>query len=464
MAFNISYIYKAVDRFSSTANQMARSANNFTNRVKKSNIEIAKLGRGIRNMGARIATFVTTSLGLFSFGMLKAAGTMEQMEVSFESMLGSADKAKILMKDLVTFAAKTPFELTGISGATKQLLAFGVKQEDIVGQLQVLGDIAAGANVPLRDMAAIFGKSKAKGKAMTEELLQLSDRGIPIIDVLAKKFKVAKGEIFEAASQGKISFKIVSNALESMTKKGGIFHKQMIKQSRTLFGLFSTMRDVIFNAFAVMGDDLIKVTNLKDKMVELSKWIEIATEKFKSLSPKTKQMIANAALLVAALGPLLLLIGGLVIAFALIASPIGLVVMGIAAVSAAAMKFKPIGDSIRVVFHLIRLTVDSLVESLKAVGDVISGLIPDFGILDKLSGFFNNGGVVSIGGFADYLSNQGREVDNPKGINAQNNNASINGKILVEATGDSKVVSTQSKTTGMSGNLGINMSNPMGAY
>jgi len=464
MAFNISYIYKAVDRFSSTANRMARAANNFTSRVRKSNLEIKKFGRSVRHAGARIAAFVTTSMGLFSFGMLKAAGTMEQMEVSFESMLGSANKAKLLMKDLVSFAAKTPFELVGISRATKQLLAFGIKQKDIISNLQILGDISAGAEVPLTDMAAIFGKVKAKGKAMTEEILQLNDRGIPIIDVLAKKFKVAKNEIFEAASQGKISFKIVSNALESMTKKGGIFHNQMIKQSRTLFGLFSTMRDVIFNAFAVMGKDLIKVTNLKEKMVQLSNWIEIATEKFKSLSPRTKQLIASALMLVAALGPLLLLVGGLVLAFTLLASPIGLITMGIAAVGAAAVKFKPIGDGLRIFFHLTRLAVDALIESFKIVGKVISDLIPDFGILDKLSGFLNKTGNMSLGGFADFLSKQDIPELNPSPINAQNYNASINGKILVEATGGSKVVNTLSKVTGMGGNLGMNMSNPAMGY
>lgn len=461
MAFNISYIYKAVDRFSSTANRMARAANNFTSRVRKSNLEIKKFGRSVRHAGARIAAFVTTSMGLFSFGMLKAAGTMEQMEVSFESMLGSANKAKLLMKDLVSFAAKTPFELVGISKATKQLLAFGIKQKNIVSNLQVLGDISAGAGVPLTDMAAIFGKIKAKGKAMTEEILQLSDRGIPIIDVLAKKFNTTGEAVLDAASKSQLSFKLISNALKGMVSKGGIFHQQMIRQSKTLFGLFSTMKDVMFNAFAVMGDGIIETTNLKEKMVELSQWIEKATAKFNLLSPSAKKMIVYAGLLVAALAPVLLVVGALVLGIGLLLSPIGLAVVGLGLLTAAALKFKPVGDTLRVVFHLGRIAIESMLDSFKKLGGYISSVMPSFEFLDKLTdkmgSFFGGGGITSMEGFADYLSKQTLSAPQSTDINAQNINASINGKILVEATGNSRVVNTQSKTSGMGGNLGINM-------
>ena len=60
---------------------------------------------------------------------------------------------------LTDFTAKTPFQLEDVGAAAKMLLSFGVAGDDIIDRLQVLGDIAAGANVPLQDMAAIYGKT-----------------------------------------------------------------------------------------------------------------------------------------------------------------------------------------------------------------------------------------------------------------------------------------------------------------
>ena len=91
---------------------------------------------------------------------------------------------------------------------------------------------------------------------MTLELLQLSDR-IPIIDVLAKQMKVPKQAIFDLASKGKIGFEILATAMESMTKDGVTFADQMKKQSASLFGLFSTPKDNVFNALAEIGDIMV---------------------------------------------------------------------------------------------------------------------------------------------------------------------------------------------------------------
>ena len=72
--------------------------------------------------------------GIAALGIafLKGAGEIEQISVAFETMLGSAEKAETLLKDITEFAAKTPFELTGLINSSKQLLAFGIEQEKII--------------------------------------------------------------------------------------------------------------------------------------------------------------------------------------------------------------------------------------------------------------------------------------------------------------------------------------------
>ena len=247
--------------------------------------DLRRVGRQVGRVGVEAARF-GKRFGLLAAGIsallggtaLKAFGLVEQMEVSFESMLGSGKAAKKMIKDLSQFAATTPFQLTGIGAASKTLLAFGVKGDEIIDKLQFLGDIAAGAGIPLKDLAQIYGKSMAKGKAQTEELNQMAERGIPILEALVKlaaKYgnEISKEDVYKAAERGQISFKAIEEALQSMTAEGGIFNEQMQKQSKTLFGLASTVKDNVFLAFAELGDQIEETFQVKESMRGLIVWL-----------------------------------------------------------------------------------------------------------------------------------------------------------------------------------------------
>ena len=238
----------------------------------------------MRNVGAIAFTGIATGIG---FAVAEAA-KLETLEVAFTTMIGSADKAKETIRGLRDFTAKTPFQFDGVAKASRQLLSFGVSSEDLQGKLKFLGDIAAGANIPLSDMAAIFGKSKAKGKAMTEELLQLSDRGVPIIAVLAKKMGVAESAIFDMASKGEISFDILQDSLMSMSEEGGIFFDLMTKMSDTVSGRFSTLKDNVQILAQSIGTQFLPmVADLLEKViplvVALGEWVEANPELTKKI-------------------------------------------------------------------------------------------------------------------------------------------------------------------------------------
>src|SRR5210317_1622610 len=96
-----------------------------------------KVSKGLGNIGGRLdklarnvekSKFIWAGLagGIAAAGTMfvSAASKMEGWQISFETMLGSADKAKSLMNDVRKFAAQTPFELTEVIKGTKGLLAF----------------------------------------------------------------------------------------------------------------------------------------------------------------------------------------------------------------------------------------------------------------------------------------------------------------------------------------------------
>lgn len=295
-------------------------------------------GKKMQSMGKSMTIGITAPIGLLGAAALKSSADLETMEVAFQSLLGSGEAASKMVKDLSDFTARTPFQLEGVGKAAKQLLSFGVQGDEVMGKLKFLGDIAAGANIPLSDMASIFGKSKAKGKAMTEELLQLSDRGVPVIDTLAKSMGVGKDAIFDMASKGEISFAKLQNALMSLTTEGGVFANQMEKQSNTLAGIWSTLTDNVGLALAEVGNTIVDTFDLKEVLKSAIGWIQGLVKGFQDLGPGTKKIIILVTGLAAAIGPLLVSLGfltstvlpALMTGFSILIGPIGLVVAAVA--------------------------------------------------------------------------------------------------------------------------------------
>jgi len=280
---------KANDTIAETDKKMSK----LTKTEKALTAQSEKLGKTFGAMagaaGAGAALYALTNLG---GAALDAAMDFEQTKVSFETMLGSASEATKLLKDLEDFSLVTPFTPLEIINTSKKLLGFGVVAEDQIDVISRLGDVAAGMNIPLGDLAQIFGKTFTKGKVQAEELNQMAERGIPIIKVLSQVTGEAEEDIFKLASEGAIGFREIDEAFTLMTSSGGTFDDMMAKQSRTGKGLLSTLqgfKEVILRKF---GEQILEVA--KPVLETLVKWAQALAK----LAENTKFMKAVFAVFV----------------------------------------------------------------------------------------------------------------------------------------------------------------------
>lgn len=196
------------------------------------------------NIGAGVATYFSAqALGGFTRELVNVRGEFQQLEVAFETMLGSKAKADALMSQVVTLAGTTPFSLTEVASGAKQLLAVQVPAEEVEDTLRRIGDVSAGLSVPISQLIKAYGDVKAKTKLTGEEMRQFMGAGIPMVAELAKHFNVAESEISEMVSAGKVGFADVQAVLKNLTDEGGMFADLMAKQSKTLTGLVSNLGD-----------------------------------------------------------------------------------------------------------------------------------------------------------------------------------------------------------------------------
>lgn len=226
--------------------------------VRQTQQVVEQSGQGIEQMFAGIKSAAVSALGAFSAQqfaskVMQVRGQFQQLEVAFETMLGSAEKANSLMGQLVKTAAVTPFDLQGVANGAKQLLAYGIQADDVNETLVRLGDIAAGLSMPLNDLVYLYGTTMVQGRMFTMDLRQFQGRGIPIADELAKQFGVAKEKVGELVTAGKVGSEEMKKAIISMTSEGGKFAGLMEKQSHTITGQISNIEDAVDTMFNEIG-------------------------------------------------------------------------------------------------------------------------------------------------------------------------------------------------------------------
>ena len=205
----------------------------------------------LQSMDGFMAKAAQTAAGLFAADKLKdfasaiatVRGEYQQLEIAFETMLGSKSQADALMGQLIDTAATTPFEMSEVAEASKMLLAYGMEGDKVNETLIRLGDIAAGLSMPLKDLAFLYGTTMVQGRLYTQDLNQFLGRGIPLADELAKQFGKNKSEVKKLVEEGKIGFPEVQKAIEALTGEGSKFGGLMDKQSKTIKGQLSNIED-----------------------------------------------------------------------------------------------------------------------------------------------------------------------------------------------------------------------------
>lgn len=174
-------------------------------------------------------------------GAITALGSQaEKTSVAFRVLVGDERKAGELLQQINGFAAATPFSNLNLEGAAQMLLNFGVAGDDVMQRLQQLGDISMGDSEKLNSLALVFGQVSAAGKMSGQDLLQFINAGFNPLKELQNMTGKSYQELQDMMSKGKIGVDAVSAALQHATGVGGMFHGMMEEQSKTVAGKWST--------------------------------------------------------------------------------------------------------------------------------------------------------------------------------------------------------------------------------
>ena len=429
MSFNVDYIINLRDKASAKIDKLNKKAND-------TNTGFAKLGSGLGGLLAG------AGIGLAIGKVAKLGIEMEQTRVAFSTFLGDAGKANVLIAELNEFANVTPFDNAQIITASKALLTAEVSAEGMTDQLRTIGDVAAGAGVPITELSQIFAKATNKGKLQAEELNQFAERGIPILDVLAKKWGMNKAQVLKMGEQGKITADVMKEAFQTMSGEGGRFFNMMEKQSATAGGKISTLVGKLQMMGIAIGEKLVPViAKMADKFISFIDYINKNQGIFKVVGGA---ILGMASAIVTIIGLIKSWVAvQSVINFLLAANPIGLIVVAIGALIGAIMTVISMtegwGAQWSNITTFMKAQFDVFVLGLKIAFNGISTAFMFMvnGVLKAWSWVQNKLGLISDKEHSKELkrikNEQKTRVDNLKGlVDAQDKARKIAGKKPLE--------------------------------
>jgi len=229
---------------------------------------------------AGAAKYATVALGAAAIAGatwgVKVAAQLETAEVGLKTLLGSAEKAASTVERLKVEAARTPFELPGLTQAV-QLLSSVTKDGN--KSIDIILDIGEGLAAMGKGQAELdriivnLQQIAAVGKAATIDIKQFAFAGIPIYEMLTETTGKSGEALAELIENGGVTFELLTKMFDQANDAGGRFFNAYKNQSGTFNQATSNMKD----SLGIFMADMVKTTGLfkllTESMIFASSWL-----------------------------------------------------------------------------------------------------------------------------------------------------------------------------------------------
>lgn len=231
----IEWTFKMIDRMSGPAKTASRSMGDLIQTTHSALASIQLIGQAAVGAGRLIASG------------LEPAISREKSLGAFETLLGTAEKARDMYGQAVKFAAETPFETAQVVDSFQRLLTARFSQEEVPIAMRIIGDAASmqeDSQMAVASVTRALSQIRSKGKLQGEELMQLQE-AVPLNTAeLYERLGKIYGTNAQAARKmqeaGQIDSQVASFAILAQLQQQ--FGGNMERASKQIEGLVSTLR------------------------------------------------------------------------------------------------------------------------------------------------------------------------------------------------------------------------------
>lgn len=227
------------------------------------NSEMDKMGQGIESTFKRIAQ---AAAGVFAVSQAKQMVSQiidvrkefQSLELSFQTLMGSASAGKKMFQDITQFATSTPMLEKDLAKGAQTLLGFNIEAEKVMPILKQIGDISMADSQKFESLTLAFAQASSTGKLMGQDLLQMINAGFNPLVEMSRTTGRSLEDLKNAMSKGEISVDMLQNAFKTATDEGGKFHGMLNGMAQGMQGAFSNLEGAIQKFYNDAGQKIEK--------------------------------------------------------------------------------------------------------------------------------------------------------------------------------------------------------------
>lgn len=243
----------AVKTFSNNVNKALN--NGFVEPAEKAKVQWKDVARIVQ--GIIISKVFYTGLHAISnatAAVWEFAKELEKTKIAFDNLFGDTaltDRFMSVLKDAAIDNAL--FDFSAMEDASKRLLAYGIDYKNL---MYVMNGVMAAASVTgdatkVESISRALGQIYTKGRLVGQEVLQLTEAGVPVYDILNKKLGITEKEMANIADQGITAADAINALVDGLTEKYGAV---LTASKYTMTGMINNVKDVLL----MLGEQAIQ--------------------------------------------------------------------------------------------------------------------------------------------------------------------------------------------------------------
>ena len=206
--------------------------------------------------GIDLATAATQKLFSVASKGIDYNATIEQLQTSFEVMTGSAEKAAEVVERLRVMGAETPFGTMDLASTTQLLMQYGFTADEAIDRMRMLGDVAQGSASKMNSIALGYAQMSSAGKVNLVDIKQMITAGFNPLQEISERTGESMESLYDRISKGTMTVDEITESMRHATSEGGRFFQSMEKQSQTLNGRLSTLKDNVDTLLGSMTEGM----------------------------------------------------------------------------------------------------------------------------------------------------------------------------------------------------------------
>lgn len=185
--------------------------------------------------------------------IIRVRGEFQAADAAIQTLLGSKEKADMLMTQVREYAKISPLEFSDVTKATQMMLGFNIEAEKVPRYLQAIGDVSMGDTQRFNSLTLAFSQMSAAGKLMGQDLNQMINAGFNPLQIMSEKTGKSIATLKDEMSKGAVSAEMVQQAFIDATSAGGKFYQMSENASKTINGQLSMIQDAMDTVFNELG-------------------------------------------------------------------------------------------------------------------------------------------------------------------------------------------------------------------